>query len=810
MTEDESIEDLDSIEALAQEDVPDDLQSADVIDEPDADDESAEVIDELADDVHVFAADANSDDSMPAADVSESEIELLGDVDDAPAEPVPFSVAREHASITAEVQRPQLVADELDTDEERALMNDESWEPLIELYRKRVAETTTTPKLKTALLHKIARVYESGLGDPKAAFDAIAEAFEMAPEQPELIADVDRLGKETNRIGVLADRLRKKVLPRASDEMRAIYLGHLVYWYERVLGRGREVTPLVADIERHDKTHPVVLKRTAQLAALNGDVKGQREHLLRALERTIRKEERVALNVLLGEAFADTPDALKYYEEALETDPACLPALQAMKRIGREKENFEQVRWALERQVAVVATDGARVEALLELADLEESKFLKRDIAAELFERVLELAPGQATALKGLERCYHALREWPKLAHVLALRAEKTADKKAKTELLLLNAEVLESKLGDAAGALEVYRSLLKVDPKHRRVLSDIARLYEKLGDWSNHATYRARLAELAPTKRAMSQELVKLGEFLDMPDRDRIAARLQYERAVVIDPGNVAGWEALQRAAAEAGDERRVIECLEQRRNHTDVPRQRANVLVELGRIHLQRGDQEEGRKAFEAAIRADSSNEAAAIVMLDMYTAEARWADAAPLAELLVNAAIRDQDSDALFVRLRLATRIAAALGDADRAMLAAVGALDARPTDPAAQADLVSIASQCRASAPSALTSGHARLAELAAAPDALSAENMVRLAAIQRDVGDFTNAAALLERAREQLPDDATIPRDLAEVYVSQGDFARATKLKLDLARSTDDEAVKFELLCEAGEIGASRR
>src|SRR5690606_6030621 len=115
------------------------------------------------------------------------------------------------------------------------------------------------------------------------------------------------------------------------------------------------------------------------------------------------------------------------------------------------------------------------------------------------------------------------------------------------------------------------------VDPKHKRALGDLARLYEKLGDWANLAMYKARLAELAPTKRASSQELVKLGDFLNSPDRDPLAAKLQYERAVEVDPTNAAGWEALQRVAAAEGDERRVIECLEQRKKHTDVPRQRA-----------------------------------------------------------------------------------------------------------------------------------------------------------------------------------------------------------------------------------------
>lgn len=198
---------------------------------------------------------------------------------------------------------------------------------------------------------------------------------------------------------------------------------------------------------------------------------------------------------------------------------------QGVKRLGREKEQYPQVKWALERQAEVAETEAERIDALLELAELEETKFLKRELAAQLlFEQVLTMEPSHPQALKGLERRHHALRDWPALARVLSARAEHAFEKKAKVELFELAAEVHESKLGDPAGAIEVYRNLLVVEPKHRRALTDLGRLYEKVGDWENVATYKSRLAELAPTKRSSSQELLKLGDFLSAPERDPLS----------------------------------------------------------------------------------------------------------------------------------------------------------------------------------------------------------------------------------------------------------------------------------------------
>lgn len=691
---------------------------------------------------------------------------------------------------------------ELD-DEERELVSRNQFAKLVTALRRRLSRTDG-PNKKAALLLRIARVYENELADTNEAFQTLFEAFELAPDNTDVVAAIDRFAKKSERIGELADKVKKRLVPGAPDDKRVVYLAHLVYWYERVLGRGGEISSFVSEIERLDKVHPIVLKRAAQLAGMNGDVKTQREHLARALERTTRQEERVALLLALASAHATTPDALKYYEAAVQIDPTSIVALQGIKRIGKDKEHHAQVQWALERQVEVAPTMAERIDALLELAELQETKFLRRELASELFERVIEIEPAQPAALKGLERCYHAMRQWPKLAAVLATRAEHTFDKRSKIELLELAAEVHESKLGDAAGAIGVYRDLLLVEPKHRRALGDLSRLYEKIGDWSKLATYRARLAELAPTKRAMAQELVKLGDLLNTPERDPRAAKVQYELAVSADPTNTAGWEALQHLAALAGDVRRVIECLEQRKNHTDVPRQRAAVLVELANMHLAQGDEDVARRCFEASIRADPNNEAAAIASLDTYVAQEKWADAAPLSELLVNAAIRDRDGEALFARLRLTTRIHAALGDTERALSSAIAALDARPDDATARADLISIADRAEHS-PTLLEKARQHLSRIAESTDALPVDLVLRLADLERTLGDLDVAAHMLERARRLDPENQEITKELSNVYLAQTDFPRACKLKVDMARNATNADTRFDLFCEAGEI-----
>src|SRR5207248_256303 len=96
--------------------------------------------------------------------------------------------------------------------------------------------------------------------------------------------------------------------------------------------------------------------------------------------------------------------------------------------------------------------------------------------------------------------------------------------------------------------------------------------------------------------------------------DRDVVAARMYYERAVSIDPGNGAAWDALKKDAERAGDFERAAYCVERRAMNTESPRVRAQLLVDLAQVRARLRDAPGAFAAYEQAADADPTNEAAA----------------------------------------------------------------------------------------------------------------------------------------------------------------------------------------------------
>ena len=275
---------------------------------------------------------------------------------------------------------------------------------------------------------------------------------------------------------------------------------------------------------------------------------------------------------------------------------------------------------------------------------------------------------------EGPERCYHRP---PRLVRALpALRAREHAFREEGVESFEPAAEVHESKLGDPGGAIEVYRNLLVVEPKHRRALTDLGRPTRRSATGRTSRRMKSRLAELAPTKRASSQELVKLGDF--SPPRTAIRSPpLTYEKAV------------------DRSHERRGLggDPAHGGRRGRHHARHRAPGAAEsdTGDPAPARGSASSWRASrWEQATRTRRasrmrrrsaptlSNEAAAVFMLDAYTADESAGPRRRRLRAARQRGVRDRDQDALFIRPPADARIAAALGDADRALTASMAAL------------------------------------------------------------------------------------------------------------------------------------
>jgi tetratricopeptide (TPR) repeat protein len=707
-------------------------------------------------------------------------------------------------------KRPPAVLDAVET----RLRDAGQWTELVELYLQRI-EGTRAPGEKAELLRRIGGAMRDGLKDAPQALDAFVEALLLEPRDEDTGLAVEELARAQKGWRQLVESVASQLdgigKEEGGKERQIALCEHLVRWTRRELGRRDAAQQFIDRIHAIDPSHPAIHRQLASVYREHGQWDSQRDALTRALLASRGDEERKLLHVTLGELhehrFQDLVAAATQYQEALKIDPKAVDALLGLERIYRTQERFHDLAQVLEQQVEASLTDDAKANALLRVAELHELHFVKPSQAAPKLEEALAIEPSNVTALLALERCYHAMRAWTELVKTLERRV--TVERKAgdKIALLFQAAEILESKVNDPEAAARTYRRVFELDDRSAPALTELSRLAERAQDWTTAAAYRARLADLQPTKELQARMHVAIGEMLAPEGRDRARARKHFEKAAEIHPGNTAAWEALERDAREDGDIDRATVYLEKRIAHTESPRVKAQLLVELARIHAGLGEVSSAALAYERAIQADPVNEAAADAMLVRYTKAERWAEAQPLCDLLVNCATRDGDVGRTFDLLRTATRIAIELGNHERAVMAALAAHRAQP-DATAVSDLVDVCHRVRTDAV-LLVRAHETIDAITMAAKGLAPDTLAKLAEVHGAMGDEPRAIELLTRALAADAEHRGALGAMADLYLARGDWERGCVYKRKLAHAASDPDEQFTLLVDAGELLAHR-
>ena len=127
-------------------------------------------------------------------------------------------------------------------------------------------------------------------------------------------------------------------------------------------------------------------------------------------------------------------------------------------------------------------------------------------------------------------------------------------------------------------------------------------------GAWSELASvYDCRLSVLAPTGAERAEVLQRAAAIYSERLGDVAQARARYEELLRMQPQNAAALSSLRRMLAAAGDATSALQLAEAEEALTPAPKERAQLLAEIGQLWRGLGDKDEARRRFESALELD-----------------------------------------------------------------------------------------------------------------------------------------------------------------------------------------------------------
>jgi tetratricopeptide (TPR) repeat protein len=540
---------------------------------------------------------------------------------------------------------------------ERAYEQAGRYDKLLKVLGRRLEHEKQEDEVRRLRL-RVAEISGQKLGDSMGAYGSLEAAFFEQPQDRELwdrLAEAaERAGQQRALAGAYATALEAGDLGEEERLELAVRAARL---HDEVLGQPEEAEPFHLRILRAD-----ALNEASFLALKELYTVGERWEELQALYRkriadSVDADSKLDLLLQLCfvfEEILDRPEqAIESYQQVLQLAPdhgAARRTLEGLyERTERWRELAELLRGNLDQ-----ATGQERVDLMLRLGELYETRLSEPGLAVDQYEGVLEEQPHQLRAQQALSRLlavdaqrqrvagileplYEKQGAYRDLARVLEIRLEDgERDRSAAADLLMRIGELAEHRTRDMEAAFSAYARAVEAEPSHEAARQALARVSDGRDAFRRQrAQVLQRALDGVKDAPALQAELLlELAVLFDQFLGDKDAAERAYERLIEIDPSNtdavLVAVRALETIHLAKGDFPHLAKDLERQVELETDPGLRGALLVRLGDLCENTLDALDGAiAAHKKRLEIDPAEVDALRALERLYQRTERWTD-------------------------------------------------------------------------------------------------------------------------------------------------------------------------------------
>ncbi|MDB4980617.1 MAG: Tetratricopeptide 2 repeat protein, partial [Myxococcales bacterium] len=513
-----------------------------------------------------------------------------------------------------------------------------------------------------AIYYQVARRRQEA-GDADNAVAALRRALQAQPSHAESGELLERVYYDARRFTDLDRYYRERVQTAAIDTERIDYLYKRAQLAEGELGDATEAQRVYGEIAAleppggpaSDKLSELYLHghEYAKLAEL-------RERELGVIEDLpTRARIMVELAALYRDRLGDRDQAAVYLHAVLQIEPENQVALAAYAEHFRDKGDFaalaDLLEFSFDRERARGAAPEDLVARLEEIANVTEKNLGDPDRALTAWQRIEELQPKNARAREAQRRMLLKAKSWDRMAALLEREAALNTDVAQRNEVLRRVAQIHREKLGNAPRAIEVYKEVLRTDPRDAVATRALVDVYEHAGDYAGLAQALREQVDAAATKQERVTLLRRLLEIYDEKLDDRPQADWAAREVLEAVPGDRDTMTRLEGVLERAGDARRLVEVLEHHAKHAGGPHaggqeEKAQLLTRAAEL-LQGplADPAAAAERWEDVVRADPDGPRALEALTALYTTLGKPAELARILDLQVERLVGDPAAQA-----------------------------------------------------------------------------------------------------------------------------------------------------------------
>ena len=654
----------------------------------------------------------------------------------------------------------------------------------------------------------------SGLSHPEYAIQALQQALKITPENTRALDALAELHRKSGQWAELVQVINLNQELEQEPQKRVELLRQMGEIYELQLADQTQAVTAYRKALEIDPTNGSVLDSLERLYRDFQQWDGLVAVLGRKTELTDDTDAVIALKSRIADIYEEQLDnatkAIECQKDVLMLEPHTLGALQSLERLYQKTGRAEDYLDILERQQDVVGTDSERIKIYERMAGAWEEQFGKLDRAAECTEKILLIDDRNVAAYAELERLYQQDNRPADLVETLRRHIDATSDQDRRVELYLSMGKVYESSLEDKDRAIEAFRDVLSLEPDHVHALDALARLYHEIEDWENAVATLDRLGELVDDTSYRVGVLHRLGVINREQRQDLDSAEQKFAKALEYDAEHIPSVLQLVEIYKARGDWAKAATMLVRAEQYSTNELEKTGLLYEAGAVYQNYlDDSDKAAELYQRTLTIDPDHLEAGKPLAEYYFAKERYDEAAPVFDMLVRKADREQDPSVLHQLYYQAARTADAQGEAEKALKLYQSAYDIDSTDLATLkglADLLHKTEQWDRSFKYYQTI----LVNHRDGQDPTEiVDTYFRLGSIKLKLGEQRKALNMFEKAREVDPIHRPTLEAIVRLQEEQGDWKAVVEAKRAMLEGSEDADERFALHRDIGDVYAER-
>lgn len=542
----------------------------------------------------------------------------------------------------------------------------EDWQHLFEILEKEL-NVVVGDSAQAEVLTRMASVASNRLQNLDGAVGLLHRVLDLIGEDPEALNALGNIYAIQENWTDLVDALEREVSVTNEDSMRIqIYsdLGRI--WYTK-LHRERnalESWERVLDIEPGYTDALFAISDIHRTAAAYSDLIDTLHRLIEVgratLEGGVLEGIYLELGALYNERQGQPADAVECYNHAIELNPSCFRAMDALEEIHSREAEWEECIQVKERRVEALEDKERKIEVLLAIAKMWEEKLDDKHKGVSAYNRILAIEPMHDFAFEQLDSLHREEKRFAELIELYLGRVEASQEIEQRIGLLRKVAKVGEEDIGDRNQAFEALHVAWALDYTREETALELERITGLTQRWNE---------VLSGANEALQQlgdgdERIKIAICLKCAKWYGREGHPEYaipylQQVLAIDPVNIAAMMEMADLYRLTGQWEIYAQVLSRMVEMTEDPTEKAAVFTKMGELNeKQLGMPEIAISRYLDALKA-VPNQLEAITSLErMYQGREEWNNLIDILDKKVNALSgTDQIDEITEIKLQLA---------------------------------------------------------------------------------------------------------------------------------------------------------